>query len=174
MFLLFGVVGSEWPRSIHSFLTRISVVFLFFLPRNKGVAYNVLVWVLLLVGLGLQSCIYFMEAYARKSCPANVNELEILRWIDRFIVVFRTQSGIKSFHDRSSAECNCHRRHFFTSIYNCDRALFFLSLKFNPETEKDSHTCIELWWTSLQKESFIKQWLEEDRTKDHLPFLEFD
>lgn len=56
MFLLFGVVG---------------MVFLFLLPRNKGVAYNVLVWVLLLVGLGLQSCIYFMEAYARKSCPAN-------------------------------------------------------------------------------------------------------
>lgn len=45
---------------------------MFFLPRNKGVAYNILLWVFLFVGLGLQACFYFMEAYARKSCPANV------------------------------------------------------------------------------------------------------
>jgi len=48
------------------------VVFLFFIPRNKGVAYNILLWAFLLIGVGLQSCFYFMEAYARKSCPANV------------------------------------------------------------------------------------------------------
>jgi len=56
MFLLFGVVGMG---------------FLFFLPRNKGVVYNILLWAFLLIGVGLQSCFYFMEAYARKSCPAN-------------------------------------------------------------------------------------------------------
>ncbi|CAF1122686.1 unnamed protein product [Adineta steineri] len=56
MFLLFGVVGMG---------------FLFFLPRNKGVVYNILLWAFLLIGVGLQSCFYFMEAYARKSCPPN-------------------------------------------------------------------------------------------------------
>ncbi|CAF0783601.1 unnamed protein product [Adineta ricciae] len=56
MFLLFGVVG---------------MLFLFLLPRNKGVVYNILLWTFLFIGLGLQSCFYFMEAYARKSCPAT-------------------------------------------------------------------------------------------------------
>jgi hypothetical protein len=48
------------------------VAFLFFLPRNKGVVYNILIWLFLFIGVGLQSCFYFMEAYARKSCPENV------------------------------------------------------------------------------------------------------
>ncbi|CAF0940619.1 unnamed protein product [Rotaria sordida] len=56
MFVLFAVFGMG---------------FFFLLPRNKGVVFNILVWTSLLVGVGLQSCFYFMEAYARKSCPAN-------------------------------------------------------------------------------------------------------
>ncbi|CAF4276315.1 unnamed protein product, partial [Rotaria sp. Silwood2] len=44
---------------------------LFLLPRHKGVAYNILIWLLLFVGVGLQSCLYFMETYARKSCLTN-------------------------------------------------------------------------------------------------------
>ncbi|CAF3239898.1 unnamed protein product [Rotaria socialis] len=56
MFVLFAIVG---------------MCFFFFLPRNKGVLYNILVWAFLLIGVGLQSCFYFMEAYARKSCPPN-------------------------------------------------------------------------------------------------------
>ncbi|CAF3330719.1 unnamed protein product [Rotaria socialis] len=56
MFFLFGVVG---------------LVFLLFLPRHRGVAYNILMWVLLLIGMGVQSSFYFMESYARKECPRN-------------------------------------------------------------------------------------------------------
>ncbi|CAF2996933.1 unnamed protein product [Rotaria sp. Silwood2] len=56
MFLLFGVLG---------------LICLFLLPRHKGVAYNILIWLLLFVGVGLQSCLYFMETYARKSCLTN-------------------------------------------------------------------------------------------------------
>ncbi|CAF0883364.1 unnamed protein product [Adineta ricciae] len=56
MFLLFGVAG---------------LAFLFLLPRHPGVVFNILIWLFLFVGVGLQSCFYFMEAYARRSCPAN-------------------------------------------------------------------------------------------------------
>ncbi|CAF1226940.1 unnamed protein product [Rotaria sp. Silwood1] len=56
MFLLFGVVG---------------LAFQLFLPRQKGAMYNILIWLLLLIGVSLQSCLYFMETYARKSCPPN-------------------------------------------------------------------------------------------------------
>jgi hypothetical protein len=77
MFLLFGVVGSKIPKSIlHNHKLFVSLVlFLFLLPRNKGVAYNILLWAFLLIGVGLQACFYFMEAYARKSCPASVKFL---------------------------------------------------------------------------------------------------
>ncbi|CAF1259747.1 unnamed protein product [Rotaria sordida] len=56
IFLVFGVVG---------------LVCLFCLPRQESVTYNILVWILLFIGVGLQSCLYFMETYARKSCPSN-------------------------------------------------------------------------------------------------------
>jgi len=61
--------------SLDLVICLISVILLFFLRRNQGVIYNILVWLCLLVGVGLQSCFYFMEAYARKACPENVNRL---------------------------------------------------------------------------------------------------
>ena len=73
MFLLFAGAGSECLLLSNRSLDLFVVCFMFFLPRNKGVAYNVLVWAFLFIGVGFQSCIYFMEAYARKSCPPNVS-----------------------------------------------------------------------------------------------------
>ena len=83
MFLLFGVVGSRFissRRTLHCCRSLLLVVFLFLIPRNKGVAYNILVWAFLFIGVGLQSCMYFMEAYARKSCPANVRNFSLRVW----------------------------------------------------------------------------------------------
>ena len=88
MFLLFGVVGSEFELNEWSddFRPSSSVVFLFCLPRNKGVAYNILVWLFLFVGVGLQACFYFMEAFARKSCPPNVRILLLSSSVDTRLV----------------------------------------------------------------------------------------
>ncbi|CAF1500500.1 unnamed protein product, partial [Didymodactylos carnosus] len=57
MFILFGVCG-------------IALLFLMS-NKNKGNLWNIMMWVFLLVGIGFQSCLYFMEWYARRNCPHN-------------------------------------------------------------------------------------------------------
>lgn len=53
------------------FFAVFGLMLLFVLRRNQGVIYNILVWLCLLIGVGLQACFYFMESYARKACPEN-------------------------------------------------------------------------------------------------------
>jgi hypothetical protein len=93
------------------------VVFLFFLPRNKGVVYNVLLWAFLLIGVGLQSCFYFMEAYARKSCPANVRLRKRCILIMNDLFICRTQYGIKLSQDRLFAVFHYQHQIFCILIY---------------------------------------------------------
>ncbi|CAF4079419.1 unnamed protein product [Adineta steineri] len=56
MFILFGVVG---------------LAFLFLIPRNPGPVFNIMIWLFLFIGIGLETCFYFMESFARKICPPS-------------------------------------------------------------------------------------------------------
>jgi len=103
----------HWNRFNYNFYFFLLVAFLFFLPRNKGVVYNILIWLFLFVGVGLQSCFYFMEAYARKSCPENVNLIfDLEKYINVFCFSFRIQFGIKSYLDHLLVEFHYHQANF--------------------------------------------------------------
>ncbi|CAF0868416.1 unnamed protein product, partial [Didymodactylos carnosus] len=67
MFVFFGVCG-------------IALLFLMS-NKNKGNSWNIMMWVFLLVGIGFQSCLYFMEWYARRNCPQNEEEIQSLQLI---------------------------------------------------------------------------------------------